>query len=51
MCGPGLSGEFKVNVGLTQGNALVPFLYVAVVELKSRKIYTKDILRRHGSSR
>ena len=33
-----LSGESNVNVGLTQGSALVPLLFVAVVELISRKI-------------
>ena len=40
------SGEFKVNVGLKQGNALSPLLFIAVVELMSRKIGMKDILRK-----
>ena len=46
LCGPGLSGESKVNVGLTQGSALSPLLFIAVVKLISRKICTKDILRK-----
>ena len=28
LCGPGVSGEPKVNVGLTQGSALSPLLHV-----------------------
>ena len=32
LCGPGLSGESKVNVGLTQGSALSTLLFIAVVE-------------------
>ena len=42
LCGPGVSGEFKVNVALRQGSALSPLLFIAVVELISRKIGTKD---------
>ena len=42
LCGPGVSGESKVNVGLTQGNALSLLLFIAVVKLISRKICTKD---------
>ena len=33
LCGPGVSGESKVNGGLTQGSALSPLLFIAVVEL------------------
>ena len=46
LCGPGVSGKTKVNVGVTQRSALIPLLFIAVVELKSRKICTKDILRK-----
>ena len=46
LCGPGVSTESKVNVGLTQGSALIPLLFIAVVELISRQICTKHILRK-----
>ena len=35
-----------MNVGLTQGSGLSPFLFIAVVKLISRKICTKDTLRK-----
>ena len=44
LCGPEVSGEYKVNVGLTQGSALSPLLFIAVVELISRKICIKVVL-------
>ena len=49
LCGPGVSGESKVNVGLTQGSALS----MAVVEdgeanLQEQLIEWKDIFSRHG---
>ena len=37
LCGPVVSGKSIVNVGLTQGSALSPLLFSAVVELISRK--------------
>ena len=46
LCGPGVSGESKVNVGLTQGSAWSPLLFIAMVKLISRKICTKVILRK-----
>ena len=42
--GSGLSEEFPVNIGLRQGNALSPLLFI--MEIISRKISTKDILRK-----
>ena len=44
LCGPGMS-DAKVNVSLTQGSALTPLLFIAVVELISRKISIKIIVR------
>ena len=46
LCGPGVSGEFKVNVGLKQWSALSPLLFIAMVELIRRKIGMKDILQK-----
>ena len=44
--GSGLSEEFPVNIGLRQGSALSPLLFIMVMEMISRKISTKDILRK-----
>ena len=46
MIGSGLSEEFPVNIGLRQGSALSPLLFIMVMEIISRKIRTKDILRK-----
>ena len=47
MVGSGLSEEFPVNIGLRQGSALSPLLFIMVMmEIISRKINTKDILRK-----
>ena len=46
LCRQGVSGGSKVKVGLTQGSAWIPLLFIAVVELISRKISTKDIFRK-----
>ena len=42
----GLSDECPVNIGLMQGSALSPLLFIMVMELIRRKISTKDILRK-----
>ena len=42
----GLSEGFPVNFGLRQGSAFSPLLFVIVMELVSRKISTKDVLRK-----
>ena len=42
--GYGLSEEFKVNIGLRQGND--PLLFIMVVALISRKFSKKDVLRK-----
>ena len=39
-----LSEEFKVNIGLRQGND--PLLFIMVVALISRKFSKKDVLRK-----
>ena len=44
--GSGLLEEFPVNIGLRQGSALSPLLFIMVMEIISRKISTKDILRK-----
>ena len=44
--GSGLSEEFPVNIGLRQGSALSPLLFIMVMEIISRKISTKNILRK-----
>ena len=43
--GSGMSNEFQVNIGLRQGSALSPLLFIVVMELISRKISTTDVLR------
>jgi len=39
-------GEFEVIIGLKQGNALIPLLFIAVVDLISRNTGRNDILRK-----
>ena len=41
----GMSNEFQVNIGLRQGSALSPLLFILVMELISRKISTADVLK------
>ena len=38
--GSGMSNEFQVNIGLRQGSAISPLLFIIVMELISRKIST-----------
>ena len=44
--GPGISEKFRVDVGIRQGCALSPLLFIAVLEVISRKTRTRDILRK-----
>ena len=37
---------FQMNIGLRQGSALSPLLFILVMELISRKISTTDALRK-----
>ena len=46
VCRPGILEGFRVDVGLRQGSALSPLLFIAVVEVVSRKASTRDILRK-----
>ena len=46
MVGSGLSEEFPINIGLRQGSVLSPLLFIMVMEIVSRKISTKDILKK-----
>ena len=42
--GSGMSNEFLVNIGLSQGCGLSPLLFILVMELISRKISATDPL-------
>ena len=44
--GSEMLNEFQVNIGLRQGSALSPFLFILVMELISRKISTADALKK-----
>ena len=46
VCRLGISEEFRVDVGLRQGSALSPLLFIAGVEVVSRKASTREILRK-----
>ena len=48
--GSGMSNEFQVNIGLRQGSALSPLLFILVMELISRKINTTDALWKNDSN-
>ena len=42
----GMSEQFSVNIGLRQGSALSPLLFIVVMELISRKVSMKYISRK-----
>ena len=44
--GSGMSDEFGVNIGLRQGSALSPLLFIMVMEVISRKVSTKNVLQK-----
>ena len=44
--GEGASGEFEVKIGLRQGSMLNPLLFIAVLDLISRKTVMKDAMRK-----
>ena len=46
LCGPGVSGEFKVNVGLRQERALSPLLCIAAVDLITRTIDNNGVIEK-----
>ena len=41
-----MSNEFQVNIGLRQGSALSPLLFILVMELITRKISTTDAMKK-----
>ena len=44
--GEGASDEFKVNIGLRQGSVVRPLLFIAVLDLISRKTAMKDAMKK-----
>ena len=44
--GEGASEEFEVKIGLRQGSVLSPLLFIAVLDLMSRKTVMKDALKK-----
>ena len=44
--GAGMSEQFSVNIGLRQGSALSPLLFIVVMELISGKVSMKDTSRK-----
>ena len=43
--GEGASEEFDVNIGLRHGSVLSPLLFIAVLDLISRKTVVKDAIK------
>ena len=46
MVGEGASEEFEVNIGLGQGSVLSSLLFIAVLDLTSRKTVMKDAMKK-----
>ena len=44
--GEGASEEFEVKIGLRQGSVLSPLLFIAVLDLISRKTVAKDAMKK-----
>ena len=44
--GEGASEEFEVKIGLRQGSVLSPLLFIAVLDLISRKAVMKDAMKK-----
>ena len=44
--GEGAFEEFEVKIGLTQGSVLSPMLFIAVLDLISRKTVMKDAMKK-----
>ena len=44
--GEGASQEFEVNIGLRQGSVLCPLLFIAVLDLVSRKTVIEDAMKK-----
>ena len=46
LVGPGMSEEFSMNIGLRQGRALSPFMFIMVMELVSSKVSLRGSMGR-----
>ena len=44
--GEGASGEFEIHVGLRQSSVVSPLLFIAVLDLTSRKTVAKDVIKK-----
>ena len=44
--GEGASEEFEVKIGLRQGSVMSPLLFIAVLDLISRKTVVKDAMKK-----
>ena len=51
LVGPGMSEEWRVSVGLRQGNALSPLMFIMVMELVSRKVSWRGSMGRRVCGR